>query len=157
MELCGDIWLQGDTLYPQALPFPPLVLRSLKVTSAWLQLQTSPWHFIAELYIWTAPANAPARHTPCTLYSGLIQLPPPTSPASSPPSSLFTTAIPISFLSSRICTHTHTHRPVGKSLEHRFHFIQIKYCTKYCTHQMHIVWGLLREAQWKSMCRLLVK
>ncbi len=52
-QLHSDIWLHGDTLYPSISPFPPLVLRSLKVTSVWLLLQTGPVHFIAELYIWT--------------------------------------------------------------------------------------------------------
>lgn len=108
-------------LYLSIILFPPLVLRSLKVTSVWLQLQTSPMYFIAELYIWTpliSPVlRPPARLTPSMLYSWLIPSPPPT---------LFTAAIPTSSLSNRISPYW----PAEETLGYRFHFIQIKYCTK---------------------------
>lgn len=62
-------------LYLSIILFPPLVLRSLKVTSVWLQLQTSPMYFIAEPYIWTpliSPVlRPPARLTPSILILGL--------------------------------------------------------------------------------------
>lgn len=87
MQLYGDIWSHGDTLYPPISLFPPLVLRSLKVTSVWLPLRTGPVHFMAELYIWTPlvslttpPPPSLARPTPCMLYSWLIPLPPPPLP-----------------------------------------------------------------------------
>lgn len=76
-QLYSDIWLHGDTLYPSISPFPPLVLRSLKVTSVW----PAPVHFIAELYIWTplvSLRNPPTTtHTPRMPFSRLIPPPPP--------------------------------------------------------------------------------
>lgn len=80
MQLYSDSWLHGDTLYPSISPFPPLVLRSLKVTSVWLQMQTSPMHFIAELYIWT-PLISSVLHPPDLLHACFILglSPPPTT------------------------------------------------------------------------------
>ena len=72
----SDIRLHGDTLYPSISPFPPLVLRSLKVTSVWLPLTPGPVHFIAEPYIWTpliSLANPPPPpRPPALLHARLI-------------------------------------------------------------------------------------
>lgn len=140
-QLYGDIWLHSDTLYPSISPFPPLVLRSLKVTSVWLPLQTGPMHFIAELYIWTplvSLTNPPPLARPPLLHARLIL-----GLSPRPPPDTFQT--PISSLSNRISPYW----PV-ETLGYRFNFIQIKYCTKHHTNQMSItsgphVWGCTGE------------
>lgn len=63
-RLYSDIGLHGDTLYPSINLLPPLALRSLKVTSAFLPLQTFPVPFIAALYIWTALLSLTATGAP---------------------------------------------------------------------------------------------
>lgn len=86
MQPYNDIWLHGDTLYPSISLFPPLVLRSLKVTSVWLSLETGPVHFIAELYIWTPLVSLtnppPIARPPALLHARLILrlIPPPPPP-----------------------------------------------------------------------------
>lgn len=127
------IWLHGDPLYPSINRLPPAVIRSVKVTSVWLQLLTGPVRFIAELYIWTTLVSLkapPPISSSCMLYSQLI---PPPQHVSQQQKQQESQAL-ISSLSISISPHW----PVDESHGCRFHFIQIKHCTKDHTNQIAI-------------------
>lgn len=136
----GDIGLHGDTLYPSINPFRPLGLLSLKVTSVWLWLQTSPVHFIAELYIWT-PLVSLASHSstrpPRTVHAVFSAY-----PTRLTLSTAAATDSDFHKLSDRICPYCPVEEPHG----HRFHLIPIMYFIKHRTNQISImaaphVWG----------------
>lgn len=137
-HLYSDIWLHGDTLYPSISLFPPLVLRSLKVTSVW----TGPVHFYSRaVQLDTShishkhPLPSPAHPTPCTPYSRLIPPPP-------HPPTLFTAGATDSD-SHKLPSPTESspYWPVQDSLGCRFHFIQIKNFMKHHTNQISIKSG----------------
>lgn len=120
------------TLY--IYPLTRFLLQSyaqIKVTSVWLLLLTGPVQFIVELYIWAPLAYLPALPPPLVHAGFILGLFHPPQHVSQQRQEIQTS---ISSLSISISPHW----PVEESHGYRFHFIQIKYCTKRHTNQITI-------------------